>query len=224
MPTIPSLFGGHAPFKGLQEHMKIVDACAHQVVPLIDALIADDPDQLKICAKEIFRLEEQADVAKNELRMHLPRSLFLPVDRRDLLEVLHHQDTIADRAEDIAGLLIARDMKPPAEMEESLRGLTAGVVAVVGLAAEIIGQLDELLEVGFRGRTADKVEALAKQLNDAETRTDRLERELARRLFELEDQLNPVTVIFWYRLIEWIGALADHAEKVGNNIRLIIAR
>ena len=28
----------------------------------------------------------------------------------------------------------------------------------------------------------------------------------------------------WYQLIEWIGDLADYAEKVGDNLRLLIAK
>jgi hypothetical protein len=30
--------------------------------------------------------------------------------------------------------------------------------------------------------------------------------------------------MFWYQLIEWIGDLADYAEKVGDRLRLLIAR
>ena len=62
------------------------------------------------------------------------------------------------------------------------------------------------------------------QLNEAEDETDALERKLERTLFSLESELHPVTAMFWYRVIEWIGDLADHAEKVANTIRLIIAR
>ena len=47
---------------------------------------------------------------------------------------------------------------------------------------------------------------------------------LARQLFQNEDTMNPVSVIFWYRLIEWVGDLADGAEKLGNRLRLTIAR
>jgi uncharacterized protein Yka (UPF0111/DUF47 family) len=36
--------------------------------------------------------------------------------------------------------------------------------------------------------------------------------------------MSPVSVIFWYQLIEWIGDLADYAEKVGDRLRLLIAR
>ena len=42
--------------------------------------------------------------------------------------------------------------------------------------------------------------------------------------FEMEDQLKPVSVIFWYRMLEWIGDLADGAELVGDRMRLLIAR
>jgi uncharacterized protein Yka (UPF0111/DUF47 family) len=30
--------------------------------------------------------------------------------------------------------------------------------------------------------------------------------------------------MFWYQLIQWVGNLADNAEKVGDRLRLLIAR
>jgi uncharacterized protein Yka (UPF0111/DUF47 family) len=36
--------------------------------------------------------------------------------------------------------------------------------------------------------------------------------------------MSPVSVMFWYQLIQWIGDLADYAEKVGDRLRLLIAR
>ena len=41
---------------------------------------------------EICRLESEADEIKNDIRGHLPKSIFMPVDRRDLLEILILQD------------------------------------------------------------------------------------------------------------------------------------
>ena len=46
----------------------------------------------------------------------------------------------------------------------------------------------------------------------------------ARKLFRHEDSMSPVSVMFWYRLIQWIGDLADFAEKVGDRLLLLIAR
>jgi uncharacterized protein Yka (UPF0111/DUF47 family) len=44
-----------------------------------------------------------------------------------------------------------------------------------------------------------------------------------RRLFSMEDELG-VGTVFWYELINWVADLADYAERVGNRIRLLIAR
>ena len=224
MPTISSLFGGHAPFKQLQEHMRVVRACAAHVVPLFDAMLAENADALKVEATAIFDAEAEADTIKNALRAHLPRSLFMPVDRRDLLDVLHEQDAIADTAEDIAGLLLRRDMLPPADLHAPLRALAARCVEVVDQCAEIIEEFDELVEVGFRGRTAERVGDRVAALNSAEDDADRLERVAGGVLFALEDEMKPVSVMLTYQLIEWVGDLADHAEKVANSVRLLIAR
>lgn len=213
-----------SPFKALQTHMREVITCVHEVRPLIDALIRDDKVAVIQAKDRIFEYEEKADQIKNELRLHLPRSLFMPVDRRDLLEILHLQDAIADTAQDIAGLFIERDMGIPAFMHEQIVALTERCIDTCEHAASIIEELDELLAMGFRGREVDKVDAMLTKLNDMEDETDDMGVALARSLFDHEDEMNPVTVIMWYRQIEWIGDLADYAEKVGDRLRLLIAK
>jgi uncharacterized protein Yka (UPF0111/DUF47 family) len=47
---------------------------------------------------------------------------------------------------------------------------------------------------------------------------------LSFRLFLHEDEIKPVSVMMWYQLIQWVGDLADYAEKVGDRLRLLIAR
>ena len=148
----------------------------------------------------------------------------MPVDRRDLLEILQMQDSIADTAQDIAGLLIERPMEVPESFQEPLRTLTRRCVDVCEQSAKIIEELDELLEMGFRGREATQVEQMVNELNLIEDETDELGIELTRRLFAQEDSMNPVSVIMWYQMIQWIGDLADYAEKVGDRLRLLIAR
>ena len=65
---------------------------------------------------------------------------------------------------------------------------------------------------------------MIEEVGALEERGDELEGSLRRELFKLEDTLAPVTVVFWYQIIAWIGDLADHSEKAGNRIRLLIAR
>ena len=221
--TIPMLFG-KSPFTALQTHMREVVDCARDVQPLIQALADGDQAEVDKVKNRIFEREAKADEIKNELRLHLPKSLFMPVDRRDLLEILHLQDTIANRAQDIAGLLFERRMTIPPFMQEPLIALTARCIDTCEHSLSVIEELDELLALGFRGREAEKVNDMLKELNDVEDETDELGIALARALFDHEDEMKPVSVMMWYQLIEWIGDLADYAEKVGDRLRLLIAK
>lgn len=225
MPTNPltSLFGS-SPFKPLQEHMRAAVDCAREVPALFEALNAGDQEAVAAIKTRIFAKEQEADNIKNELRARLPKSLFMPVDRRDLLEVLQLQDSIADTAQDIAGLLVERHMEVPESMKEPIMVLVRRCVDVCEQSARIIEELDELVQTGFRGREAKQVETMVVELNRIENETDELGLQLTKTLFGLEDEMKPVSVMMWYRLIEWIGDLADYAEKVGDRLRLMIAR
>jgi len=173
---------------------------------------------------EIFAHEQRADDIKNELRVHLPKSLFLPVDRRDILEVLDMQDSIADTAQDIAGLLTERRMEVIEPMRAPLLALVDRCIDACHQSHKIIEELDELLEMGFGGKERGSVLEMVNELGRIEEETDDLGMELTRLLFRNEDDMKPVSVILWYDLLEWIGDLADYAEKAGNRLRLMIAR
>lgn len=220
---LAALFG-KSPFKPVQAHMRVVIECVAAVPGLFQALV--DGDQAKLEAQKtlIFDKEQAADEIKNQLRGQLPKSLLMPVDRRDLLDVLAMQDSIADTAQDIAGLLFERKMEVPPGMAEPLMALVNRCVDTCNEAGKIIEELDELLEMGFRGREANQVEEMVAALNKIEDETDEMGTQLTRSLFAQEDSMSAVSVMFWYQLIQWIGDLADYAEKVGDRLRLLIAR
>ncbi|MBF0255266.1 MAG: TIGR00153 family protein [Gammaproteobacteria bacterium] len=221
--TIASLLGS-SPFKPLQEHMRIIRACVAEVPALFDALASGDAASLSQQRDLIFTKEAEADRLKQQLSAHLPKSLFMPVDRRDLLDLLSVQDGIANIAQDIAGLLTERQMPIPAGMEAGVLALVKRSVETCDHAATIIEELDELLATGFRGQEASRVGEMIAQLHEMENETDLMGIDLARQLFAMEDQMKPVSVMFWYQLLQWIGDLADYAEKVGDRMELLLAR
>jgi len=214
---------GRSPFKPLQEHMRVVQRCTGEIPELFEALCEGDGDRVRQIQEKIFNLESQADDIKNDLRAHLPKSLFMPVDRRDLLEVLDLQDSLADTAQDIAGLLVERSMGVPDPMKKSLMNMVRRCVDACMHAARIIERLDELVETGFRGPESDAVIEMVEELNKIESDTDRMGMELSRSLFGHEEDMKPISVVLWYDLIKLIGSLADDAEKIGNRLRLLLA-
>lgn len=213
---------GRSPFKPMQEHMAAVISCVGEVPGMIEALCAGDQDKVKESKERIFAFESEADTIKDQLRAHLPTGLLLPVDRRDLLEILHIQDSIADTAQDIAKLLVARPMAVPAGMSELLLALTRRSVETCAQANQIVQEFDELVEAGFSGSGAKTVSQMVDSVERSETETIDMVSELVELLFAQEDEMKPVSVFFWYQIIEWIGDLADDAEKVGYRVRLLL--
>lgn len=215
---------GRSPIKPLQEHMYRVYMSIKHLSPLVEGMVSGDEKAILAAQKEIIKGEHDADEMKHELRTHLPKGLFMPVDRRDILDVLLTQDKIVNQAKDIAGLIVSRNMQLPLEMNDGFLALTNRCIDTVRQSLDTINELDELVETGFRGLEVDRVEVMIEKLGVIETETDVLQDELRVILFKLEAELSPVDVIFTYRLIEWVGNIADNAERVGSRLSLMLAR
>lgn len=202
--------------------MRVAISCAEKLPELFDAVIRADQATVDRVQEEIFVIESEADAIKREVRQHLPRTILLPVNRADLIDLLNLQDKIANTTQDIAGLVVERKMTVPEGIREHLMPFVKTCLEVCRHSATIIEELDELLETGFSGPEARTVSDMIDRLNKLEDQSDEMGMAISRALFAREDELDAVSVIFWYRLIEWIGDTADHAEAVGERLQLMI--
>jgi predicted phosphate transport protein (TIGR00153 family) len=186
--------------------------------------MAEDWAKVEQVQQVMASLEDEADKLKKSVRQHLPKSLFLPVPRSDLLDLLSVQDKVANRAKDIAGLMLGREMVIPPSLQPLMRAFVQRTVDASAQALKAMNELDELLETGFGGREALLVESMVTELEQIERDTDTMQIEVRRALFKLEKDLPPVDVMFLYQIIEWIGDVADRAERVGNRLEQLLAR
>lgn len=221
--SFSSLFG-KSPIKPIQQHMRVASNCAKSVIVLLEALCAGDQSKVQSTIDQINQLEHQADDIKNDLRAHLPKSLLMPVDRRDLLDILEIQDNIADVAQDVASLINLRPFEVHNKIRDQLLTLSRRCHDACEQAFNIIDTLDELIETGFGRIQSELVNDMVDELGRIESDTDEMCADLMRTLFSLEDELSPVSIMLWYELIGKISNLADLSEKVGNRVRLILAR
>ena len=215
---------GKSPITPLQEHMAAVVQCAEQLKPFFEAAIAGNWQAAAGLHDAIGEAEHRADELKKQLRLHLPKSLFMPMSRSDLLELLSVQDKVANRAKDISGIMLGRKMAIPGPLQEQMKQFVSASIEVVQQALKAIDELDELLETGFGGGEINFIEKLIERLDELEDRADSLERDLRHKLFTLESQLPPVDVMFLYQTIDSIGELANRAERVGGRLQLLLAR
>ncbi|MCP0914600.1 MULTISPECIES: TIGR00153 family protein [Legionella] len=223
MSRIFNMFGP-SPIRPIEQHMRKVYHCAKQLYPFFEAVLRQDWQTAETIKEKIIAAEKEADLIKRDLRLHLPTGLFLPVSRTDLLELLGAQDRIANKAEDIAGLIISRRMVIPQALSILFMPFLARCLDAAKQACKAINELDELLETGFRGSEVNIVEDMIVTLDEIEHDSDDKLAEIRHKIFELEKDLPAIEVIFLYKLVQWIGELADHAQIVGGRLQILIAR
>jgi len=204
--------------------MAKAQGCITLLGDFLEASFTKDWAKAEEVQKAIHQAENEADSLKREIRTHLPRSLWLPVARNDLLEMLQFQDRLANRAREIAGIMLGRKIEIPEELVESVRDYYQINLNTSAQALKAINELDGLLETGFRGREATLVEELLEELDELEHQSDVSQVKLRAMLFQMEDSLPPVNVIFLYRVIDRLGELADISQKVGGRLLLLIAK
>jgi predicted phosphate transport protein (TIGR00153 family) len=214
---------GKSPVGPLQEHMDTCYRCAKELMTFFAHVIANDWDEAALSRARIVEFETDADALKQQIRSDLPKSLFMPVPREDLLELLLVQDRIANRVRDVSGIVLGRRMQVPEAVQDRFMEFVARNVDAAKQARKSIRELDELYETGFRGAEAALVEGLVDVLDQIENDTDEMQVRLRAEIFAIEKDLPPIDMMFLYRIVELIGDVADMAERIGRRLELLLS-
>lgn len=220
---ITRIFGA-SPVRPLQDHFDKAAKCAHKLPKFIKATYDGDWRKAGIQREKIVNLEHAADDLKREMRLNLPKSMFMPVSRSDVLEMLSVQDRIANKTRDISGLIIGRKMVMPERLQDLYLRFVERCLDAVAQAHKTVQGLDELFDSGFRGAEVKLVMEMTRELDKIENDGDSLQVELRAALFEIEKDLPPIDVMFLYKVLDWTGDLGDLAQRVGSRLHLMIAR
>lgn len=213
-----------SPFDPLQNMMRKVVECADCIKPLFEAFAADDKEKLEKMVRTISHLEYEADQIKNEIRSSLPRSIFMPVARTDILEILANEDAIADAAEDVAVLITLKDIKLLPEFRGCILELVDRVLEVVHKAAAVVNELDVLSETSFEGPEAKRVVSMIDEVCDLEHHVDEFQREVTRNFLLHEEKFTPGELWLWLKIVAKLGDVANYAERMCNRVRLFLSK
>lgn len=221
MLTILNLFG-RSPFAPLRSHMEIVTRCVNQLPRLFEALEQQQYLLVEQIAAEIYELEHQADLIKNDIRNHLPKTLFLPIDRTQLLEILAIQDQFADKAQDIAVLSTIKTLELFPVFQEQFKRFLKQNLTTFNSAERIIREFDELIESSFGGREAEKVRTMVEEVAYQEHEVDLIQRELLKIVFSLDKQMTFTSFYQWQKIIASVAALSNLSENLADRVRMTL--
>lgn len=219
--TLLNLFG-RSPFAPLQSHMEKVSVCVHALKELFDAVERKDYAAVEVIAEKIADYEHKADLTRNDILNHLPKSLFLPIDRTHLVEILNTQDQIADKAEDIAVLATLKPIELQPYFKEEFKEFLLKNISAFDSALLIIKEMHELLESSFGGMEAEKVRSMVEEVSFKEHEIDVLQRHLLKKLFQSENYMSYTTFHIWQKICEATAAISNLSETLAFRIRLTL--
>lgn len=222
---LPNLVGDsvlRSPMLALREHMAVVLKAVEALGEFVDLAQAGAWERALQAQQRVADRESDADHLKQQLRGDLPKSLWMPVARTDLLDLLSAQDKVANRAKDVAGLMLGRQLAFPRTLSDSLNDYVALSIEATAGALAAVEATQVLYRSGFGERQAAEVEQLIIAVERLERASDRKQVELRGQLFQVEKELPPVDVMFLYQVLDWIGSIADRAEKVTHRLLLVI--
>lgn len=223
MSIVQELFGA-SPFGPLVQHTEKVHECVKLIEPLMQAVIEEDYDRVHKLQDRVSKLEYEADQIKHTIREQLPRRYFLPVEREDLERFLHTQDSVADSVEDFAVVLFIRNTKIHPDLCQEFMDFVGQVLTVSETLMEAAQEMENLAETSFGGAGAKAVIEKIAGLGEEEWKADRMERKLSRHIYKLEEDLGPVTILFYEKMLRALSAVANAAENTGELLRTMIVK
>jgi predicted phosphate transport protein (TIGR00153 family) len=199
--------------------MEKVSECVDRILPIFQAYTTGQTDAVARLAQEISELEHEADQLKHDIQSQVPRGMFLPVDRDRLLEILAIQDSLADKAENLAVLLTLRQTSIPARMKDPFQAFLAKNLEAFEGVHRIIKELDELMSSGFGGVEAEKVRLMVMDVAKLEYEADLIQHDLLRQLFANEDDLSVADFFLLDKILKQISEFSNLSERLAHRVQ-----
>ena len=217
MSTIGKLFG-RSPFGQIQTHMEQVSKCITKMVQAVTAMTEGRHEDIDDLSYEVSKLEHQADQVKSDIRNHLLRRFFMPINKTEVLEILSLQDSLADTAEDVCKILTMKKLPFKEEFRAEFDEFLQLNLDAFNVVASIMGQLDGLIESGFGGAEGEKIRKLAHDVAFAEHKVDLVQIGLLKKLYALDTEMTTGEFHLWMRLTRVLGRISNISENLANLI------
>ena len=170
--------------------------------------------------QEVDIAEEKADTIKRYIRNHLPRNIFLPVDKHLVFSYTHQQDDILDWGQASLQWLAMRDVNVPENFQKDLIYFLAEVSKSVKLLRPAIeGTIDWVNDEGVdREELKDRYRAMRTQHGMVTDKMHQLNSKLFRSDLDFKDIYQLI------HFVEHLHKMSHSAEGCVNLLRVMIAR
>jgi len=212
-----------SPLELIMNHFDCVKHGTLTLEKTMDYYFKEDYIKFKKYSERIDKFEQRADRIKGNIRNHLPKFIFLPINKVDFLMLLKELDGMLDSAKDVAVLMEMRETKVPKNIQEDLKKLIDKVNEVVYTMEKVMELFNTLLETSFGGKPRQEIKNVIYKLHKLEHESDVIEKQISKNLFNITD-MDPIAIVHLLKITERIGIIPDRAENAGDRIRAMLAR
>jgi len=211
-----------SPFDKLMEHANVVQSGAEIFGRAIHCYLASECEDFEQLHIQVTTLESDADRIKQNIRAHLPKGIFLPMDKFQFLWYLREQDKVMDAMQDALHWLSYRTTVVPEAMVDDLNLMVEKAIKIVDQVPVLVnGAINYFRNYSQKDR--ETVKQIIHALRQQEAESDRIERKLKSDIFSMT-VLDPSATYHLIRLVEFIGEISDHTENAGDMMRAMVAR
>ncbi len=211
-----------SPMNGLVEHYdKIVEGVS-MIREALECYISGSGvcREFNELTREVDAIEEHADKIKRNIRNHLPRRLFMPVDKTLFLNYTRGQDNILDYAQEALHWLGMRRVEIPPGIQKAFIDLVEEVTYVVELLGPALKSTIGLVH----GEHIDRLGCKEKYRHIRRERQKiiKMQRQLVSDIYNSDMDFKDI-----YQLIHFVGCLNDtvkNCETCSDTLRAMIAR
>jgi len=221
---VADTFRRKSPFEQLLEHMSKIKECVNVLHKGLTNYYIGNYKSFSEVTSQVSKLEHEADLIKSGIRNHLPKTIFMPVDKGKFLWALREQDKILDHAENLAKMLNMRHTKIPKELQKDFVKHIDLVLKTVNKMEESVENIRDLIETSFVKREREQTKEFIYKVHEFERKADTKKYEITKGIYKLEKKLDPMDTYHLLKIVDWVDDIADHAENVADWLRSMIAK
>lgn len=162
---------------------------------------------------QVDKAESGADQFRHQLEYELYSKALMPDSRGDLLGLIEAIDQLPNRAEEIAYDIHLQRVVFPEHLIEQFRNLAEINVHCFHVLHTAISALFTDIDAVFQ---------LTQDVDKIEGEIDELERQLIRKVFDIEERLSYQNLL--HRIVRSICDISDKAENVADRLTILAAK
>ncbi|CCH48875.1 TIGR00153 family protein [Pseudodesulfovibrio piezophilus] len=215
------LLASRSPMDGLTEHYDKIAECIETIDESLECYVSGGVcREFEELTRTIDQIENHADKIKRNIRNHLPKGLFMPVEKSLFLSYTKSQDNVLDAAQDALHWLAMRKVEFPEQIQKDVIYLLDAVSRTTVLLGPALKATIALLHGESLDREGTKT--CFRKVRSERDKVRKLKNELHKKLYAMDLDFKDI-----YQLMHFVDCLDNmghNTENCADHLRAMIAR